>query len=46
MIAPRIGVAIAVRMTQYTYDCLTKRYTSVMQGTVTDTLEGMTIASR
>ena len=26
VIAPRIGVNVALRMTQYTYDCLTKKY--------------------
>ena len=46
VIAPRIGVEVSMRMTQYTYDCLTKKYTSVTLGTVTDTLEGSTISGR
>ena len=29
VIARRIGVEVSMRMTQYTYDCLTKKYTSV-----------------
>lgn len=35
-----------MRMTQYAYDCLTRKYTSVTLGTVADTLEGSTISSR
>lgn len=46
VVAPRIGVAVAMRMTQYTYDCLLKRYTAVTLGTVTDTLEGSMITGR
>ena len=38
VIARRIGVEVSMRMTQYTYDCLTCRYTSVTLGTVADTL--------
>ena len=33
-------------MTQYTYDCLTRKYTSVTLGTASETLEGTTIAAR
>ena len=40
VIAPRIGVEVSMRMTQYTYDCLLKKYTSVTLGTVADTIEG------
>ena len=39
VIAPRIGVEVSMRMTQYTYDCLTRKYTSVTLGTAADTLE-------
>lgn len=46
VIARRIGVEVSMRMTQYTYDCLTRRYTSVTLGTVADTLEGATISAR
>ena len=46
VIARRIGVEISMRMTQYTYDCLTKKYTSVTLGTAADTLEGSMISSR
>ena len=46
VIARRIGVEVSMRMTQYTYDCLTRKYTSVTLGTVADTLEGNTISAR
>ncbi len=46
VIAPRIGVAVSMRMTQYTYDCLTKQYTAITLGTVADTLEGSMISAR
>lgn len=46
VIAKKIGVAVSMRMTQYTYDCLLKRYTKVTLGNVADTLEGNTISGR
>lgn len=46
VIAPRIGVEVSMRMTQYTYDCLTKKYTSMTLGTVAETVEGNTISAR
>ena len=46
VIARRIGVEVSMRMTQYTYDCLTKKYTSVTLGTAADTLEDSMISSR
>ena len=46
VVARRIGVEVSMRMTQYTYDCLTRKYTSVTLGTAADTLEGSTISSR
>ena len=46
VIAQRIGVEVSMRMTQYTYDCLTRKYTSVTLGTAADTLEGSMISSR
>ena len=46
VIARRIGVEVSMRMTQYTYDCLTRRYTSVTLGTVADTLEGSMVSAR
>ena len=46
VIAPRIGVWVSMRMTQYTYDCLTKKYKSMTLGTVADTVEGNVISAR
>ena len=46
VMARRIGVEMSMRMTQYTYDCLTRKYTSVALGTAADTLEGSMISSR
>ena len=46
VIARRIGVEVSMRMTQYTYDCLTRKYTSVTLGTASDTLESSIISSR
>lgn len=46
VIARRIGVEVSMRMTQYTYDCITKKYTSVTLGTVADALEGSMISAR
>lgn len=34
-----------MRMTQYTYDCLTKKYTSVTLGTAAPTLEGTMVSA-
>ena len=46
VIAPRIGVWVSMRMTQYTYDCLTRKYTSMTLGTIADTVEGNVISAR
>ncbi len=46
VIAPRIGVEVSMRMTQYTYDCLTKKYTDMTLGTVSDTVEANMISAR
>ena len=46
VIARRIGVEVSMRMTQYTYDCLTRKYTAMTLGTVADTIEGNMISSR
>ena len=46
VVARRIGVEVSMRMTQYTYDCLTRKYTSVTLGTAADMLEGSMISSR
>ena len=46
VIARRIGVEVSLRMTQYTYDCLTKKYTAITLGTVADTVESNMISAR
>ena len=46
VVARRISVEVSMRMTQYTYDCLTRKYTSLTLGTAADTLEGSMISSR
>ena len=46
VVARRIGVEVSMRMTQYTYDCLTKKYTQMTLGTVADTVEGNVISAR
>ncbi|MDO4568694.1 MAG: phage tail spike protein, partial [Clostridia bacterium] len=46
VIARRIGVEVSMRMTQYTYDCLTRKYTAITLGTVADTVEGNMISAR
>ena len=46
VVARRIGVAVSLRMTQYTYDCLTQKYTAMTLGTAADTLEGSMISAR
>ena len=46
VIAPRIGVEVSLRMTQYSYDCLTEKYTQMTLGTAADALEGNLISSR
>lgn len=46
VIAPRIGVAVSMRLTQYTYDCLKRKYTQLSLGSVAETLEGNMISAR
>ncbi len=46
VIAQRIGVKVCLRMTQYTYDCLLRKYTAVTLGVVSDTVEGSMISAR
>ena len=46
VVARRIGVKISLRMTQYTYDCLTQKYTAMTLGTAATTLEGSMISAR
>ena len=38
VIAKRVGVSVSMRMTQYTYDCLLRKYTKCTLGTAADTV--------
>ena len=40
VLVKKLGISVSMRMTQYAYDCLTRKYTSVTLGTVADTPEG------
>jgi hypothetical protein len=46
VIARGIGVSVSMRMTEYSYDCLTRKYITMTLGTVADTLSGNVITSR
>ena len=46
VIARQIGVEVSMKMTQYTYDCLTKKYTAMTLGTIADTVESNMISAR
>lgn len=46
VITKRLGIAVTMRMTEYTYDCLTRKYTKMTLGTVADGLESNTISPR
>ena len=45
VVVPKLGLMVALRMTQYTYDCLLNKYTSCVLGTAVDGLEGSTISA-
>jgi len=42
----RLSVAVSMRMTDYTYDCIGRRYTKMSLGTVANGLEGVTISAK
>ena len=46
VVARGIGVSVAMRMTEYSYDCLTRKYTKMTLGSASDTLSGSVITSR
>ena len=46
VIAKRIGVEVSMRMTAYTYNCLTRQYEKMTLGTVEDTVGASLISSR
>ena len=45
VVVPRLGLTVALRMTQYTYDCLLRKYTSCTLGTALDGVEGSMISA-
>ena len=46
VIALRIGVEVSMRMTEYTYNCLTRQYEKMTLGTAADTIGANTISAR
>ena len=46
VIARRVGVEVSMRMTAYTYNCLTQQYEKMTLGTVEDTVGASMISSR
>ena len=46
VVAKRVGVEVAMRMTQYGFDCLTKKYTKMTLGTIDATIDGNRINPR
>ena len=46
VITKRLDIAVTLRMTEYSFDCLTRKYTKMTLGTVADGLEANTISPR
>ena len=46
VITKRLGISVTLRMTEYSFDCLTRKYTKMTLGTVADGLEANTISPR
>ncbi len=46
VVVPKFGLTTTLRMTNYTYDCLLRRYTKMTLGQVADTLVSSTITGR
>ena len=45
VVVPKLGLMVALRMTQYTYDCLLNKYTKCTLGTAVDGVEGSMISA-
>ena len=45
VVVPKLGLTVALRMTQYTYDCLLRKYTACTLGTALDGVEGSMISA-
>ncbi len=46
VIVKRLGIAVKMRMTQYSYDCLTGRYSNMVLGSAEEALSGNVISGR
>lgn len=46
VVCARTGTNLIARLTEYTYDCIARKYTSVKLGTVTDTLTSVSISGK
>ena len=46
VIVKRLGIAVKMRMTQYSYDCLTRRYSNMVLGSAEEALSGNVISGR
>ena len=46
VLVKKLGISVSMRMTQYAYDCLTRRYTSVTLGTVADVYKRQQVRRR
>ena len=46
VIVKTLGIVVSMRMTEYTYDCLTRQYTEMTLGNSQEALEGNTISSK
>ena len=46
VIAKGLDISVSMRMTEYSYDCLTRKYIKMTLGTASDTIEGSVITSR
>jgi phage minor structural protein len=45
VVVPKLGLTVALRMTQYTYDCLLKKYTKCTLGSATEGVEGSLVSA-
>ena len=45
ILVKKLGICVSMRMTQYSYDCMTRKYTSMTLGTVEEALAGNMISS-
>ena len=46
VVSKRLGLTATLRMTQYTYDCLTRKYTSMTLGTAAESVSDSMVSSR